>query len=100
MFTLLDFHRKNIFVLRCRAMLYKMINTNSVSTGLILLTPTVHEIYGSIVNQNVSLVLIGQHVLQLQLSLTGFSHHIVNITFPLPDHRAAEHLQTFFFAKT
>ena len=41
MFKLLDFHSKKIFVLRCRAiMFYKMINNNSVSTGLILLTPT------------------------------------------------------------
>ena len=46
MFKLLHFHRKKIFVLRCRAiMLYKMTNNNSVSTGLILLTPTV-GLYG------------------------------------------------------
>ena len=44
LFKLLDFHRKKIFVSRCRAiMLYKMINNNSVSTGLILLTPTVYN---------------------------------------------------------
>ena len=34
---------EKIFVLRCRAiMLHQMINNNSVSTGLILLTPTVY----------------------------------------------------------